>query len=74
MGRHERRADIARFRRDASRRDLQTFLVEPDDRLLASAPLLQRAAQHWLDALSVRCRHCIGVLRGSWTGAISVRC
>jgi hypothetical protein len=59
VGRHERRVDLARFRRDASRRDLLTFLVEPDDRLLASAPLLQRAAQHWLDALSTRCRHCI---------------
>ncbi|MGY8633831.1 hypothetical protein RAD15_15245 [Bradyrhizobium sp. 14AA] len=59
MGRHERRADLARFRRDASRRDLLTFLVEPDDARLSKAPLLQRTASNWLDALSTRVRHCI---------------
>jgi hypothetical protein len=68
MGRHERRADLARYRRDASRRDLLTFLVEPDDGLLATAPFLQRAARHWLDALSTtRSRSCIVCSSWLWS-------
>jgi hypothetical protein len=59
MGRHERRVDLARFRRDASRRDLLTFLVPPDDAALATAPLLQRTARNWIDLLDQRVRHCI---------------
>jgi hypothetical protein len=58
MGRHERRVDIARFRRDASRA-LLTYLIEPNDGALIEAPLLRRAAHHWLDALPARVRHCI---------------
>lgn len=57
--RHERRADIACFRRDASRRDLLTFLVEIDDARLSRAPLLQHTADNWINLLSTRCRHCI---------------
>src|SRR4051812_22982769 len=56
MGRHERRSDIARYRREAAR-VLLTYLVEPDDPALGG--LLGRAARHWLDALSVRVRSCI---------------
>jgi hypothetical protein len=67
MGRHERRADFARYRRDASRRDLLTFLVEPDDGLLATAPFLRRAARHWLDALSTRSRSCIVCSSWLWS-------
>jgi hypothetical protein len=67
MGRHERRADLARYRHDASRRDLLTFLVEPDDGLLATAPFLQRAARHWLDALSTRSRSCIVCSSWLWS-------
>jgi hypothetical protein len=67
MGRHERRSDLARYRRDASRNDLLTFLVQPNDVLLASAPLLQRAARHWLAALSVRSRSCIVCSSWLWS-------
>ena len=54
-----RRVDLARFRRDASRRDLLTFLVPPDDAALATAPLLQRTARNWIGLLDQRVRHCI---------------
>ena len=54
-----RRVDLARFRRDASRRDLLTFLVPPDDAALATAPLLQRTARNWIGLLDQRIRHCI---------------
>jgi hypothetical protein len=52
--RHERR----RFRREASK-SLLTFLCEPTDPALSEIPILQQAAHHWLNALSVRVRHCI---------------
>jgi hypothetical protein len=52
--RHERR----RFRREASK-SLLTFLCEPTDPGLNDVPILHQAANHWLDALSVRVRHCI---------------
>jgi hypothetical protein len=64
MGRHERRVDLARFRKDASRRDLLTFLIPPDDAALSTAPLLQRTAQNWLNAIPTRVRHCI--ICSSW--------
>jgi hypothetical protein len=51
--------DLARFRRDASRRDLLTFLVPPDDAALSTAPLLHRTARNWIDLLDQRVRHCI---------------
>jgi hypothetical protein len=59
MGRHERRSDIARFRREASRA-LLTYLVEVNDPL-NGAPLLQRTARYWCDALPTMLpmRHCI---------------
>ena len=50
MGRHERRSDIARFRREASRA-LLTYLVDVDDPLDAH-PLLQRAARYFCDGLT----------------------
>jgi len=52
--RHERR----RFRAEAAK-SLLTFLCEPTDPALNDEPLLKAAANHWLDALSVRVRHCI---------------
>jgi hypothetical protein len=52
--RHERR----RFRAEASK-SLLTFLCEPTDPVLKREPLLHQAANHWLDALPVRVRHCI---------------
>jgi hypothetical protein len=57
--RHERR----RFRAEASK-SLLTFLCEPTDPALKREPLLHQAANHWLDALSVRVRHCI--ICNSW--------
>jgi hypothetical protein len=56
--RHERRSDIARFRRDASRA-LLTYLVEPGDGALNDVPLLKATARNWLDHLSQRIRNCI---------------
>ena len=51
VGRHGRRADIARYRREAL--SLLTYLVAPDDTAHKS-PLLKAAADHWLDALGTR--------------------
>jgi hypothetical protein len=64
MGRHERRRDLARFRRVASRTSLLTFLLEPNDQRLNDAPLLKAAASNWLDNLAVRVRCCI--ICNSW--------
>lgn len=58
MGRHERRSSVRAFRRGASRA-LLTYLIEPGDSTLNEAPLLKAAASDWLDALSMRVRHCI---------------
>ncbi|MET4198751.1 hypothetical protein [Bradyrhizobium sp. LA6.12] len=55
--RHQRRADLAHFKREAPA--LLTYLVEPDDAGLDAAPLLQAAAANWLDNLSRRARTCI---------------
>jgi hypothetical protein len=55
--RHQRRADLRAFKREAS--SLRTYLVEVDDPGLNDAPLLLRASQSWLDGLSVRARHCL---------------
>jgi hypothetical protein len=56
--RHQRRAELADFKREASQ-SLLTYLVEPNDPALDRMPLLRAAADNWLDALSVRVRHCI---------------
>ncbi|MBA4033545.1 MAG: hypothetical protein C0480_02920 [Bradyrhizobium sp.] len=36
-----------------------TFLIEPSDHRLRTAPLLAQTADRWLDALTSRVRHCI---------------
>jgi hypothetical protein len=56
MGRHERRADLARYRREAGNA-LDTYLVAVDQPL--DLPILRNAARSWLDALPVRMRSCI---------------
>jgi hypothetical protein len=56
--RHRRRADLANFKRNAPGA-LLTYLVPPNDGALSRAPLLKAAADHWLDALRSRARHCI---------------
>jgi hypothetical protein len=56
--RHERR----RFRHEASRAALTTFLCEPTDPALDG--LLKATANCWLDLLAQRVRHCI--ICSSW--------
>jgi hypothetical protein len=63
MGRHERRADMRMFRRDASRA-LLTYLVAPDDCALDDVPILRDTARSWLDLLSTRVRNCL--ICSSW--------
>jgi hypothetical protein len=48
VGRHERRASLARYRREAGDA-LNTYLVDPDQPL--DVPILRNAARSWLDAL-----------------------
>ncbi len=64
--RHERRAELSRFRREASV-GLTTFLVEPGDGRLGAVPLLQRASRHWLAGLSVKVRSCIVCSEWLWS-------
>jgi hypothetical protein len=56
MGRHERRASLARYRRETSG-ELNTYLVDPDQPL--DVAILRKAARSWLDALPRRMRSCI---------------
>ena len=56
MGRHERRANLARYRQEAGNA-LTTYLVDVDQPL--DLPILQSAARSWLDALPRRMRACI---------------
>src|SRR6478735_3754357 len=56
MGRHERRASLARYRQEAGN-ELNTYLVDPDQPL--DVPILRNAARSWLDALPRRMRACI---------------
>ena len=55
--RHQRRADLRAFKRAAPA--LRTYLCQPDDRRLDGVPLLRAAADDWLGALTMRCRHCV---------------
>lgn len=56
MGRHERRASLARYRQKAGN-ELNTYLVDPDQPL--DVPILRNAARSWLEALPRRMRSCI---------------
>lgn len=56
MGRHERRASLARYRQETGGA-LDTYLVDPDQPL--DMPILRNAARSWLDALPVKMRSCI---------------
>jgi hypothetical protein len=64
VGRHERRADLARYRRETSGA-LLTYLVDVDQPLNVS--ILHNAARSWLDALSVRARSCIVCSEWLWS-------
>jgi hypothetical protein len=71
MGRHERRASLARYRREAGQA-LLTYMVPPDDPALDG--LLRRAARNWIAALPTRVRSCIiccsGIANGRDVGAV----
>lgn len=56
MGRHERRASLARYRQEAGNA-LTTYLVDPDQPL--DVPILRNAARSWLDGLPRQMRSCI---------------
>jgi hypothetical protein len=56
MGRHERRANLARYRQEAGSA-LTTYLVDPDQPL--DVPILRNSARSWLDTLPRRMRACI---------------
>jgi hypothetical protein len=56
VGRHERRASLARYRDEADH-ELLTYLVDVDQPL--DVPILRNAARSWLDALPHRMRSCI---------------
>ncbi len=58
MGRAQRRADIAAFRREAAR--VVTYLVDADDPRLARQPLLRNAIAYWRQGVSVRKPRCFG--------------
>jgi hypothetical protein len=63
MGRHDRRASLARYRQEASH-SLRTYLCAPTDPALDGEPLLKAAARDWIAALPVRVRHCL--ICNSW--------
>jgi hypothetical protein len=57
MGRHERRASVAVFRREVARSDLITFLAEADD-LPLDQPRLSHALAFWNDNIQQRKPYC----------------
>jgi hypothetical protein len=57
LGRQERRSDIARFRRDASRASLLTYMVAADQPL-DSHPLLRNALSYWRSNIQQRRPFC----------------
>ena len=58
MGRHERRAEIARFRRDAGG-ELTTYLLGTDDRAIHREPYLLEARDFWHAQMSLRKPRCV---------------
>jgi hypothetical protein len=57
MARHERRASLAAFRKDAMRRDVETFLIESGDTGLLRSPFFQ-AILHWRSHAASRKPRC----------------
>jgi hypothetical protein len=48
MNRHQRRSDLASFKREAHREQLLTYLIDADDDVsLNRMPLLRRATEFW---------------------------
>jgi hypothetical protein len=59
MCRHERRSDIARFRRDASRASLLTYMIAANDYVSRDRhPLLSRALSFWRGNIQQRLPYC----------------
>jgi hypothetical protein len=56
MGRHERRADVARMRQELSGASLMTWLVPADAKL--AEPLLRRAVKFWRTCIPARRPFC----------------
>lgn len=58
MGRHERRAELSKFKRK-SRAGLTSYLLASDDALLDREPLLRNAVQWWRANAATRRPICI---------------
>jgi len=58
MSRAARRAEISRFKREATRGTVSSFLVEPTDERLLGEPVLQNAIRGWIAALPERKPRC----------------
>lgn len=56
--RHQRRADVASFRRQASH-GLLTYLIDADDTALAQEPLFSGAVTYWRSGITTRKPVCI---------------
>ena len=71
--RHQRRADLACFKRDAHRAHLTTFLIEANDAsALDAMPILSRAVTFWRDGIEQRrpfCPACKGNFADDATAA-----
>ena len=57
MSRHERRAEVHRFRREVSA-GLVSYLTDADDPRLADQPLLANAISFWRRNVPTRAPHC----------------
>lgn len=68
MGRHERRTQVARFRREIAGSHLLTFLTDDLDRI-DGEPVLKHALAHWLSVCEARKPICITCKRGFMDGA-----
>ena len=58
MGRHERRSEVARYRREVAGTHLVTYLVPADTEL--DHPILKSALSRWLAGVMMRRPTCIG--------------
>jgi hypothetical protein len=57
MSRHERRAEVSRFKREAAR-GVVSYLVDAADPRLAGEPLLSRAVAYWRANIPTRKPRC----------------
>jgi hypothetical protein len=65
MSRHQRRADLAEFKREAHKAHLVTYMVAADDNVaLDRHPLLSRAVSFWRAGIPQRRPFCPACKRG----------